>query len=61
MTENFNIMKNKINPKNLLSIPDYAKLMGVTIQTIYNWIRDGKVSKVKFLGKEFIDKSTYKA
>lgn len=53
--------RNNINPKNLTTIPEYAKIMGVTVQTVYNWLKEGKVSKVKFLGKEFIDKSTYKA
>lgn len=53
-------MKKAINPQHLLSIPDYAKIMGVTVQTVYNWIRDGRVSRVKFLGKYFIDKSTYR-
>lgn len=51
----------KINPNNLYSIPDYARIQGKTIQTIYNWLKEGKVKTVTFLGKEFIDKSTYKS
>lgn len=51
--------KIKIDPRNLYTITDYHKMMGVTIQTIYRWIKEGKVKKVEFLGKEFIDKSSY--
>lgn len=50
----------KINPNNLYSVNDYAKLMGKSVQTIYNWLRDGRVKTVIFRGKEFIDKSTYR-
>lgn len=52
--------KRKVDPKNLMTIESYAKMMGKTIQTVYNWLKEGKVKKVEFLGKEFIDKSTYK-
>ncbi len=48
----------KIITSNLLTVNDYAILMGITRQTVFNWVKDGKVKKVKFLGKEFIDKST---
>lgn len=44
----------------LLTVEQYAKLMGVTRQTIYNWIKDEKVKTVSFLGKDLIDKSTYR-
>lgn len=50
----------KVNPKNLCTIQDYAKMQGKTIQTIYNWLKEGKVKKVTFLGKEFIDRTTYR-
>ncbi len=47
------------NPANLMSVQDYARMMGVKRQTIYNWLKDDKVKLVDFLGKKFIDKSTY--
>ena len=51
----------KINAKNLMSVNDYALHVGKTRQTIFNWVKDGKVKKVNYLGKEWIDKSTLKA
>jgi len=33
----------KIGDKNYLTIKDYAKLKGVTIQTVYNWIKNKEV------------------
>lgn len=50
----------RINPQNLSTINDYHKLMGVSLQTVYRWLKDGKVKKIEFLGREFIDRSTYK-
>lgn len=43
-----------------MTVNDYAVLMDVTRQTVFNWVKDGRLKKVKFLGKEFIDKSTFK-
>lgn len=51
-------MEERINPANLMTVNDYAAHKGVKRQTVFNWVKDGKVKKVKFLGKEFIDKST---
>lgn len=48
----------EINPSNLLTVGNYAKLNAITRQTVYNWIKEGKIQKVKFLGKSFVDKST---
>lgn len=50
--------KQAVNPANLMSIPDYADHIKVTRQTVYNWLKEGKIKKVTFLGKHFIDKST---
>jgi excisionase family DNA binding protein len=50
----------KIITSNLMTVNDYAVLMDVTRQTVFNWVKDGRLKKVKFLGKEFIDKSTFK-
>jgi excisionase family DNA binding protein len=47
-----------LNPTNLLTVENYAKSNAVTRQTVYNWIKEGKIKKVKFLGKSFVDKST---
>lgn len=55
-------MKNKnikVDPRNLISINEYASQSGKTVQTIYNWLKEGKIKKIKFLGKDFIDKSSY--
>ena len=50
----------KIDPRNLKTVKQYSEMMGVTIQTVYRWLNDGKIKTVDFLGKAFIDKSTYK-
>ncbi len=53
-------METKINPQNLMSVNDYANHVGKTRQTVFNWVKEGRVEKVKYLGKEWIDKSTLK-
>lgn len=63
MTKNtkFVIMETaKINPSNLMTVNDYALFKGVKRQTIFNWVKCGRLKKVNFLGKDFIDKSTFK-
>ena len=50
----------KINPVNLKTVVDYAKFKGVTRQTVYNWIKEGDLKQVSFLGKSFVDVSTKK-
>ena len=47
-----------VNPANLLTVENYAKQNAITRQTVYNWIKEGKIQKVHFLGKSFVDKST---
>lgn len=49
-----------INPAMLATVAEYAKIRGVERQTVYNWIADGRIKKVIFLGKSFVDKSTFK-
>lgn len=46
--------------ENLMTIDAYARMMGKERRTIYNWIKEGIVQRVPFLGKQFIDKSTYR-
>jgi len=53
-------IKQPINPANLMTVQDYAKYIGVERQTVYNWIKEGSIKKVEFLGKAFVDKSTRK-
>ena len=48
------------NPVNLMTVENYAKDNSVTRQTVYNWIKEGKIKQVNFLGKSFVDKSTKK-
>mgnify|MGYP001589897625 CR=1 FL=1 len=50
-----------INPLNLLTVAQYAKLVGKERQTIYNWVKDGKIQLVQAMGKTWVDKSTLKA
>ncbi len=50
----------KINPLNLATVADFAKQKCVERQTVYNWIKDGRIKQVTFLGKSFVDKSTFK-
>lgn len=47
-----------INPANLMTVKDYALYIGKKRQTIFNWVKDGKVKKVSYLGRDWIDKST---
>ena len=48
----------KVDPKNLMTVEDYARHIGKTRQTVYNHLKEGKVKMVDFLGRQFIDKST---
>jgi len=50
----------KINPANLATADKFAKDQNVTRQTVYNWIKDGRIKQITFLGKSFVDKSTFK-
>jgi excisionase family DNA binding protein len=52
--------KQVINPANLMTVQDYALSVKVERQTVYNWIKEGKIKKVTFLGKSFVDKTTIK-
>lgn len=45
----------KIGNKKYLEIKDYAKSKGVTIQTVYNWIKDKTVKERKLMGKTLIE------
>lgn len=56
MSENLN----KVKIQNMVTKPNYAKERGVTLQTVYNWIKEGKVKVVHFMGHDFIDRSTYR-
>lgn len=52
--------KTKLDPKNLMTVANYARHKGCTRQTVYNHLKEGKVKMVDFLGQKFIDKSTEK-
>ena len=45
----------KIGDKKYMSIEDYAKQQGKTIQTIYNWIKEKKVNTRQLLGKTVVE------
>lgn len=36
------------------TIPEYARHKGVTVQTVYNWIKENKVKTTRILGKKVI-------
>ncbi len=46
-----------INPDNLISVRDYALLVGKTTQNIYQLIAADKVKTIKIAGKLFIIKA----
>lgn len=50
----------EINPNNLVTISNLQKEWNITRTTIYNWLNNGTISKVEYLGMNFIDKSTFK-
>lgn len=52
--------KQAINPANLMTVQEYAAFIGVKRQTVYNWIKEGNIKQVQFLGKSFVDKTTKK-
>lgn len=47
----------KIPIQNLVSIDDYAKLVKKSRRTIYNWINDGVLETIPFMGRHFLDKT----
>ena len=51
--------KKEIKLENLMTVKDYAKSMDVSIPTVYNWLKWGRIGKVEFMGVEFIDKTTF--
>lgn len=48
------------NIANLVTITEYAKLRGITRQTVYNWIDEKNLKTVNLLGKQYVDKSSAK-
>lgn len=57
---NFNMKTKTRVLQNLMTIGDYAKDKGVTIQTIYNWVKEGRVKTVNLYGKSLIDITTFR-
>lgn len=43
--------------QNLVSVDQYAAIVGRSRRTIYNWIKDGKLETVEFMGRQFLDKT----
>ena len=37
-----------------MTIPEYARKMGITVQTVYNHIKEGKVKTITIVGKKLI-------
>jgi predicted transcriptional regulator len=43
-----------MNKKTAMTIPEYARKMGITVQTVYNHIKEGKVKTITIVGKKLI-------
>ena len=46
--------KNRVNNEQYLTLQEYAKRENVTIQTVYNWIKNKKVETKKILNMTLI-------
>lgn len=44
----------KVDKSKLKKVKNYAALKGVTVQQVYNWIKDKKVKTVEIDGVKFI-------
>lgn len=44
----------KVDKTKLITVRNYAKLKDLTVQQIYNWIRDEKVKHTNIDGVKFI-------
>jgi len=49
--------KPQISIQNLVSIDQYADLTKKSRRTIYNWIKEGKVDTIEFMGRQYLDKT----
>ena len=54
MTNIFNMDKIVIQGTTYMTVNSYAKYKGVTIQTVYNWIKSNKVDTKKMLSALFV-------
>ena len=54
MTNIFNMDKIVIQGTTYMTVNSYAKYKGVTIQTVYNWIKTNKVETKKMLSAVFV-------
>lgn len=54
------IVTNDLNTANLMSVQDFATYQRVDRRTVYNWINNKTVKQVEFLGKKWVDKSSFK-
>lgn len=53
--------ENKIIVANLVTVDHYARhVVKKSRQTVYNWIADGKLELIDFLGKKWLDKTSIK-
>jgi len=43
-----------------MTVTDFALFIGKSRQTVFNWVKEGRVEKRTYLGREWIDKSTLK-
>jgi len=45
----------KIGEKKYMTIKDYSKLKGKTIQTVYNWIKNDELKTKQMFGQKLIE------
>ena len=45
----------KVDKTKLVRVNTFAKRQNLTVQQVYNWIKDGKVKSVKIDGMTFIE------
>ena len=45
----------KIGDKKYLEVKEYARHKGKTVQTVYNWMKEGKVKTRKLMDKVLIE------
>lgn len=52
-----NMEKQQIVYENLVTAQVYSELYHVTTKTVYDWIKQGKLTHISFLGKNWVDKT----
>lgn len=59
MGNNLKEIKRTVILQNLVTKPNYAIERGVSLQTVYNWIKEGRIKVIEFMGHEYVDRTTF--